>query len=171
MNGSGSALGRLDAVLCESLPTDADDASWLLWIETWGETRRSDALRSVMGELDAHENAAVAHLIGLGVAAGEFTCPDPTAAASRLTAVRDGLAIDRRLFHRDLPVRRCRHPTPQLDRARTGARTRHIQFGGARSHRERVANASRLVVRLDISTARRIIVTTPQRRGRRFSKG
>lgn len=104
VQGTGSALSRLDAVLCESLPTDADDASWLLWIETWGETRRSDALRSVMGQLDIHETAAVAGLITEGVSAGEFPCPDATSAASRLTAVRDGLAIDRTLFHRDLPA-------------------------------------------------------------------
>jgi AcrR family transcriptional regulator len=100
----GTVLSRLDAVLCDSLPVDADDASWLLWIETWGETRRSDGLRAVMSELDAHENDAITRLIDEGVAAGEFTCPASAATASRLTAARDGLAIDHTLFHRDLPA-------------------------------------------------------------------
>ena len=103
VHGGGSALVRLDAVLCQSLPTDVDDASWLRWIETWGETRRSDALRAVMGELQAHETLAVVELISEGVTADEFSCPDADAAAARLTAVRDGLAIDRTLFQRDLP--------------------------------------------------------------------
>jgi len=31
-----SAVNRIDRVLCGSLPSDASDASWLLWIETWG---------------------------------------------------------------------------------------------------------------------------------------
>jgi hypothetical protein len=76
----------------------------LLWIETWGETRRSTDIRTVMAELDAHETDAILALIADGEAAGEFACPDANGAASRLTALRDGLAIDRTLFHEDLPA-------------------------------------------------------------------
>jgi AcrR family transcriptional regulator len=100
--GPGSATARIDACLCRSLPSDSSDGSWLLWIETWGETRRSDDIRTVMAELDAHENDAILALIADGEAAGEFNCPDAAGAASRLTALRDGLAIDRTLFHEDL---------------------------------------------------------------------
>ena len=52
-----------------------------------------------MSELDAHEAETVVQLIRVGNDAGEFDCPDPVAAAARLTALRDGLAIDRTLFH------------------------------------------------------------------------
>lgn len=97
-SGSGTAFERLEAMLCGSLPVDADDASWLLWIESWGETRRAPMIGAVMADLDAHELAAIRQLLAEGVAAGEFTCPDPASVASRLTALRDGLAIQQTLF-------------------------------------------------------------------------
>jgi len=40
-----------------------------------------------------------------GVAAGEFTCPDPDAAALRLTALLDGLAVQVAV-HRSVPAAR-----------------------------------------------------------------
>lgn len=101
-----SAVNRLDRVLCGSLPSDADDASWLLWIESWGETRRSREIREVMADLDVHENEVIARLIAEGQLAGEFNCPDHAAAAARLTAMRDGLVLDYTLFHPDQPVER-----------------------------------------------------------------
>jgi AcrR family transcriptional regulator len=104
VEGPGSATWRLDRVLCESLPTGPADGSWLLWIETWGETRRSAELRSIMADLEAHETAAVATLIAHGVAAHEFDCGDATTTAIRLTALRDGLAVDRTLFHPEVPT-------------------------------------------------------------------
>ena len=102
VNGPGSAAARIDRLLCESLPSDGSDASWLLWIESWGETRRNTEIREVMSELDAHEMAAIIDLIAAGEQAGEFSCPDPNSAAARLTALRDGLAIDRTLFREHL---------------------------------------------------------------------
>ena len=74
--GPGTALDRLDGVLCGSMPERATDGSWLLWIETWGETRRTPAIRDVMAELTAHEHAVIRTLIDEGVANGEFVCPD-----------------------------------------------------------------------------------------------
>ena len=102
VGGPGSATARLSRLLCQSLPSDASDGSWLLWIETWGETRRNAEIREVMSDLDAHEIATIIDLIASGEAAGEFECPNARAAAARLTALRDGLAIDRTLFHEDL---------------------------------------------------------------------
>jgi len=99
-----SAVNRIDRVLCGSLPSDASDASWLLWIETWGETRRSCEIREVMADLNQHELKLLVGLIDAGEAAGEFACPDPRAAAARLTALRDGLVIDYTLFTPDHPI-------------------------------------------------------------------
>jgi AcrR family transcriptional regulator len=97
-NGPGSAVSRLDRVLCGSLPSDATDASWLLWIETWGETRRLPALREAMDDLTRHEVEVIHRLFAEGEAAGEFTVAEPAEAAARLSAVRDGLAIQQTLF-------------------------------------------------------------------------
>jgi AcrR family transcriptional regulator len=96
--GPGSVVHRLDRVLCGSLPSDRSDASWLLWIETWGETRRLPPLRDAMAELTEHEIEVIHRLFVEGAASGEFVCAEPTAAAARLSALRDGLAIQQTLF-------------------------------------------------------------------------
>lgn len=103
-DGAGTAVSRLDRVLCGTMPVDGDDGSWLLWIETWGETRRSAAIREVMADLGSHETAVVVRLIEEAVTRGECRCPDPTAAAARLAALRDGLAIEYTLFGADQPA-------------------------------------------------------------------
>jgi AcrR family transcriptional regulator len=97
-NGPGTAAGRLDRVLCGSLPSDVTDASWLLWIETWGETRRLPSLREAMSDLTEHEIEVILRLFAEGEAAGEFVVADPAQAAARLSALRDGLAIQQTLF-------------------------------------------------------------------------
>jgi AcrR family transcriptional regulator len=99
-----TATSRIDRVLCGSLPEDAHDASWLLWIETWGETRRSGEIRAVMADLNHHETTILVRLIEEGGLAGEFSCTDPHDAAARLTALRDGLAIQYTLFQPEQPV-------------------------------------------------------------------
>ena len=97
----GTAIGRLDRVMCGSLPDDpAPDASWLLWIETWGETRRRPELREVMADLNAHERDLILELLAEGEDAGEFRCADHRGTAARLMALRDGLAIEHTLFNR-----------------------------------------------------------------------
>lgn len=103
-----SALARLDRVLCGTMPADPADASWLLWIETWGETRREPAIRDVMDDLNQHEHRVLVGLIAAGTDAGEFRCADPGAAAERLMALRDGLAIQFTLFNDDQPADRFR---------------------------------------------------------------
>jgi AcrR family transcriptional regulator len=101
--GPGSATHRLDRVLCGSLPSDRTDASWLLWIETWGETRRLTPIREAMAELTEHEIAVIYRLFDEGAAAGEFVCEDRVGAAARLSALRDGIAIQQTLFGGDQP--------------------------------------------------------------------
>jgi AcrR family transcriptional regulator len=97
----GTAVTRLHNVLCGSLPASADDASWLLWIESWGETRRAPLISEVMADLDGHELTAILQLLEAGIAAGEFSCVDPHGVAAQLTALRDGLAIRHTLFGGD----------------------------------------------------------------------
>jgi AcrR family transcriptional regulator len=105
VQSAGTATARLDRMLCASLPADADtDASWLLWIETWGETRRSIEIHDVMADLNDHERAAIVALVATGESAGEFTCSDPDGVARRLIALRDGLAIEHTLFEPDRPA-------------------------------------------------------------------
>lgn len=127
-----SATARLDLVLCSSLPKDSPDASWLLWIETWGETRREPAIREVMDDLNRHELATLVDLIGAGVASGEFACAEPGATAERLMALRDGLAIQFMLFGDHLPAERSRDLLRGSIRDALGlAEARHRRLLGA----------------------------------------
>ena len=68
-------------------------SGWPLWIDAWAAALREPALRRVSRRLDVHWKNAVAAVITDGVASGELTCPDPHAAAWRITAMLDGLAV------------------------------------------------------------------------------
>ncbi|MGW7269438.1 TetR/AcrR family transcriptional regulator [Streptomyces sp. NPDC054864] len=87
-----TALRRLRAAVRWYAPT-GQAKGWRLWIEGWSAALREPALRSVTRDLDQQWKAALAEVIGEGVAAGEFRCPDPRATALRLTALLDGLAV------------------------------------------------------------------------------
>lgn len=88
----GDAPKRLRAVLSWYGPTNKADG-WLLWIEAWAASLRDTELRGVAQRLDLRWREAVVALIAEGVGAGTFTCADPRAAAWRLTALLDGLAV------------------------------------------------------------------------------
>ncbi|HEV8527217.1 MAG TPA: TetR/AcrR family transcriptional regulator [Actinomycetes bacterium] len=89
----GSALERLRAVLRLYSPTGSSSPSWTLWIDAWGAALREPELRAVSRRLDLFWKESVAGVIVDGVESGEFHCPDPHAAAWRITALLDGLAI------------------------------------------------------------------------------
>ena len=92
LTAPGDVAKRLRAVLNWYGPTSKADG-WLLWIEAWAASLRDTGLRSVAQRLDLRWREAVVALIAEGVVAGAFTCPDPRAAAWRLTALLDGLAV------------------------------------------------------------------------------
>ncbi|MEV5610824.1 TetR/AcrR family transcriptional regulator [Streptomyces sp. NPDC052225] len=87
-----SALKRLRAAVRWYAPT-GQAKGWRLWIEGWAVSLREPALREVARDLDQRWKAELADVIAQGVAAGEFSCPDPAATALRLTALLDGLAV------------------------------------------------------------------------------
>jgi AcrR family transcriptional regulator len=89
--GDGPALDRLDRVFRLYSPGGSD--AWVMWIDAWSQALRSPELRRVSRELDLRWKETIARVIADGVAAAEFTCPDPSGAAWRLAALLDGLAI------------------------------------------------------------------------------
>ena len=109
-----TALERVDRVLRSYLPDV--DGSWVMWVDAWAQALRSPVMRAISEELDARWHAVLEGIIKEGVAGGEFTCPDPAAAAWRLTALLDGLALQV-LVHSGIVGRR-----QMLDYARTAAR-------------------------------------------------
>lgn len=78
---------------------------WRLWIEVWAASLRVPEMRRASQRLDVHWKDAVATTIESGVTTGEFRCEDPGAAAWRITAMLDGLAIQT-VAHRGVVTRR-----------------------------------------------------------------
>ncbi|MEU2052122.1 TetR/AcrR family transcriptional regulator [Streptomyces bungoensis] len=101
-----SALRRLRSAVRWYAPT-GQAKGWRLWIEGWAVALREPALREVTRDLDRQWKAAIAEVLAEGVAAGEFTCPDPAAAALRLTALLDGLAVQLTSYPGSVPRARA----------------------------------------------------------------
>jgi AcrR family transcriptional regulator len=93
VDGPGTATQRLRAVLRLYSPVGSTPPGWTLWVDAWAAALRSSELRRVSRRLDVRWKEAVAEIIADGVTTGEFTCADPHAAAWRITALIDGLAI------------------------------------------------------------------------------
>ncbi|QES09507.1 TetR family transcriptional regulator [Streptomyces venezuelae] len=87
-----TAVRRLRAAVRWYAPT-GQAKGWRLWIEGWAASLRDPELRRVAASLDQEWKAALTRVIAEGAAAGEFHCADPAAAAWRLTALLDGLAV------------------------------------------------------------------------------
>jgi AcrR family transcriptional regulator len=93
VDGPGTATTRLRAVLRLYSPVGSTPPGWTLWVDAWAAALRSPELRRVSKRLDLQWKDAVADIIASGVESGEFRCDDPHAAAWRITALIDGLAI------------------------------------------------------------------------------
>jgi AcrR family transcriptional regulator len=83
---------RLRAVLRLYSPT-GKAGGWLLWIDGWAMALRDTQLRAVLRRLDTRWRETLTTVIAEGTAAGDFRCPDPAAAAARVAAFLDGLAV------------------------------------------------------------------------------
>ncbi|MFE9472183.1 TetR family transcriptional regulator C-terminal domain-containing protein [Streptomyces griseofuscus] len=101
-----TALRRLRAAVRWYAPT-GQAKGWRLWIEGWAAALREPALREVTRDLDRRWKAALAEVIAEGVSNGEFSCPDPQAAALRLTALLDGLAVQLTSYPGSVPRARA----------------------------------------------------------------
>ena len=88
-----SSVEQLDRALQNYVPEGSGDLEWMLWIDAWGEALRNPMMRRISQELDEHSAGLLERVIRKGVERGDFVCTDPEAAAMRLTAVVDGLAV------------------------------------------------------------------------------
>ena len=88
-----TSVAQLEATIQNYVPEGSDDVEWMLWIDGWGEALRNPMMKKISQELDEQSAELLERVIAGGVASGEFVCGDPRAAAMRLTALVDGLAI------------------------------------------------------------------------------
>ncbi|MEV0400146.1 TetR family transcriptional regulator C-terminal domain-containing protein [Actinoallomurus sp. NPDC050550] len=101
----GSARRRLVRALRLYHPSGSAAPGWRLWIDGWSAALREPELRRVCRRLDLRWRDTIAGIIAEGVAAGEFSCADPEAAAWRITALIDGLSVQTTV-HRGVLTRR-----------------------------------------------------------------
>lgn len=91
----GSPIERLWAVLDLYAPSGSA-AGWTLWIDSWSAALRDEQLRAVVRRLDRRWKRATAALVEQASASGAIGAGvDPDGAATRITALLDGLAVQR----------------------------------------------------------------------------
>jgi AcrR family transcriptional regulator len=85
-------VDRLRRVLRLYGPTGAA-TGWRLWIDAWALAQREPVIRKVLRGMDQRWCAVLRQVVEDGVGDGVFTCPDPAAAVTRVSALLDGLSV------------------------------------------------------------------------------
>jgi AcrR family transcriptional regulator len=86
------ATDRLRRVLAVYGPTGAA-FGWRLWIDAWALALRNTAIRTTLRRLDDRWRLTLVDVVESGVNDGVFTCEDPLASVTRVSALLDGLAV------------------------------------------------------------------------------
>lgn len=94
---STTAARRLMEALRWYVPT-GHARGWILWIDGWAEALWNTEIAEVFTDLQAQWTETIAGLIDEGTADGTFDAADGQGAATRITALLDGLAV-RMLVH------------------------------------------------------------------------
>ena len=96
---------RLAAYLDQSEWADQD--SWRLWVDAWGESVHSPLVRDTLGRFDVGWRAVLAEVLADGVRQGRWECADPQDTAARLVAVIDGIGLHTTVHGEDVPPGRA----------------------------------------------------------------
>ncbi|MBI1377298.1 MAG: TetR family transcriptional regulator [Frankiales bacterium] len=100
--------------------------NWALWMEVWVRALRDGQARALRRALDARWRQTLREVIDAGLAEGSFTCADPDAAAVRLAALMDGLAVQAALRDPDVPEERMSELWLQSAAAELGVPLRRL---------------------------------------------
>ncbi|MGW1681871.1 TetR/AcrR family transcriptional regulator [Saccharopolyspora sp. NPDC002376] len=98
VSAPGSHTQRLMRVIKWYTPTGRA-RGWKLWVDGWAYALRDKAGAAVVNDLDLQWKQTLASVIAAGAEAGEFEVEDSSAAATRIQAFLDGLAVQR-VVHR-----------------------------------------------------------------------
>lgn len=112
VSDASSPREALAAFFVAYAPAETDWA-FQMWLDAWSEASRRPALRAISVELNVAWQQLVAGIIRDGVAAGEFTCPDPEVAAWRIISLLDGLLLQVVAHHTTVSRRRMLEWTRQ----------------------------------------------------------
>ncbi|MFN8193485.1 MAG: TetR/AcrR family transcriptional regulator [Nocardioidaceae bacterium] len=83
---------RLD-VLIEVFAPTGDDWQYQVWLDVWSVAARHPTLLQAAQRANTEWQQLMADLFRDGIASGDFHCADPEAAAWRVLALLDGMAI------------------------------------------------------------------------------
>ncbi|MBA2555136.1 MAG: TetR family transcriptional regulator C-terminal domain-containing protein [Geodermatophilaceae bacterium] len=75
------------------------DWAFQLWLDAWSEAARRPTLQATSQRLNVEWQQLLVEVIRAGLAAGDFTCPDPEAAGWRILSLLDGLALQTVAHH------------------------------------------------------------------------
>ncbi len=96
---------RLVAFL-ESLDWNNHPA-WRMWIESWGQSVRTEALRGTLERFARGWRAVLAQVLTDGVQDGAWRCEHPDELAGRLVAALDGIGLHATIHDVDVPADRA----------------------------------------------------------------
>lgn len=85
-------MDRLRRVLRLYGPT-GHATGWRLWIDAWALAQREPRIRAVLRRMDQRWCTALRAVVDEGVEQGTFTCLDPAATVTRVSALLDGLSV------------------------------------------------------------------------------
>jgi len=93
MAGIDTAAGRLEELVAMCCLPEADDTSWLLWLDLWTQAARHPAVASVRQKFDERWRDMISSVVLDGQETGEFGLVDPADFAAVMSALLDGFAI------------------------------------------------------------------------------
>jgi AcrR family transcriptional regulator len=88
-----TARERLERFIAIYLPTGADQAEWLLWLQIWALGAEDPEVAAVSEEFSSRWADDLAALVRYGVERGELTTVDAACFAEEFLAVLDGLSL------------------------------------------------------------------------------
>jgi AcrR family transcriptional regulator len=92
MAAADGPVAALSAFFRTYAPADADWA-FQLWLDAWAEAARRPAIQATSRRMNLAWQGLIERTIRAGIETGDFTSPDPAAAAWRILSLVDGLSL------------------------------------------------------------------------------
>ncbi len=94
--------------------------AWRVWIDSWGQSVRTEALRGTLERFARGWRAVLAQVLADGVHDGCWHCEHPDETAGRIVAAFDGIGLHTTLHDVDVPADRAMHWARRLVEAELG---------------------------------------------------